>query len=285
MSTAKFDKTLDRAFKVLEIARRMARALPGSLSNAVLSRIDEIDINTSGYAEPGYSCDSGIVALGNWNTVEVCAAHGSTGLYCLAESSDLLRRVSDIFEKMGIECEWADEWSTCSTCDKLVRIQPDSYHWKAQYMFVDSYNAFLCIECLKDDPEAYFFELEGTREIGTVDLDPTEHGYVKYNDELYEMHNVNIDVVAGEIENKGIHRFIFMVESAGQFQLYWNAFVHGDEAHLLEDEDHLLEEDESPVCKAQEESPILEKACHNCGRNNDVGADECWWCGVFNPTL
>ena len=128
-------KSLERAAKILEIAMGMARKFKGF---TVANRIAEIQFH-SGYVEPGYSCESWMVATGNWN--EITEWKDSQRI----DISDLPRRIGDLFEKLGIACEWSDEWSSCHSCDKLFRTKPDSHSWKPSYTLTDS--ELLCLEC------------------------------------------------------------------------------------------------------------------------------------------
>jgi hypothetical protein len=88
-----------RANRILDIAKRMA----GDLGCQVQNRIEEIQLY-HGYSEPGYSSD--LVAIGNWNNIDNYDSQTRTRKLV----SDLPCRISRMFEKMGIECEWNDEW-------------------------------------------------------------------------------------------------------------------------------------------------------------------------------
>lgn len=159
-----------RAGRILKIAKHMA----ASMSWQVWSAIEEIRLHSEGYAEPGYDSESDLIATGNWNSIRSYDA--STKL--TTTISDLPQRICNLFEKMGIECEWSDEWFDCS-CGKLVRSQGDSYSWTPSFAYYD--DEITCIDCLLEDPEGYLSELEGNSEIANTinDINPLDHGYVQ----------------------------------------------------------------------------------------------------------
>ena len=171
------DKAVARAFKVLEIARSMAEKLDKERgSYGCGNRIDEIQLHVAGladgaYAEPGY--DGELAATGNWNEIDVYDRATNSRVTV----SDLPRRVSNILEKLGFECEWSDEWTTCAHCQRLVRTSPDSYSWKRSY-FSDENEGPVCQDCLLEDPEEYLRNLEDNPDVAvTFDVDPCDHGY------------------------------------------------------------------------------------------------------------
>ncbi len=91
------------------------------------------------YAEPGYTQPKKGIFFANWN--------------------HLPAKLGDILERMGFECEWSDEWTTCEDCNRAVRTQPDSHGWTPAYAYVDG--AELCRSCIPvseddqtDDQEA-----------------------------------------------------------------------------------------------------------------------------------
>jgi hypothetical protein len=127
-----------RASRILDIARRMAEQNQKQTGKYTLvNRIEEIQLHV-GYSEPGYIQDA-LAATGNWNEINN------------TPDGDLPERIADLFEKMGIACEWSDEWTTCGDCGKLVRTQPDNYGWTPACWEING--DLVCIECVKDCPE------------------------------------------------------------------------------------------------------------------------------------
>jgi hypothetical protein len=237
-----------RAHRVLEIAAEMARKLDGPGKWRVQNRIEEIQLHFDGYAEPGYTDpECGIVATGNWNKID--DYNKETNKHDLV--SDLPGRIFDIFEKMGIEGEWSDEWSECTECNKLVRTSPDSYSWQRSYWFPEDSGEIICRECVKNDPEEYLRAHEGcTTSCITIDeIDPADHDYVKVNEDSYESgwHPGQTDdpkTVAAWLHNQGVKRFLFRLDSVGQFDSRWSVYVHKDEDEYLKECDEAANEPE-----------------------------------------
>lgn len=219
-----------RAHRVLAAAMRMAEKVPGWETR---SRIEEMQLHE---ANDYYTSKSGLIATGDWNTVNTYNRETKER----EEISDLPKRVGNIFEKMGIECEWSDCASTCSDCGKLLRTEPDSYSWQPDFWVGDG--EILCRECI--DPVRYLEVLEGNASACAQieDIDPADYGYVKVNDDSYESgwHPGQTDdpaKVAAELEAKGVKRFLFRKDEQSQFYSRWSVYVHEDEEHKINGED------------------------------------------------
>lgn len=218
-----------RAARILKIARKMAS---DSGSWQVSNRIEEIMLHT-GYAEPGHSTpESGLIATGNWNEINKWNSETRTNDLI----SDLPVRVLRLFEKLRIECEWADEWAHCCECTKLFRISADSYSWQPSYVFHDG--EVTCHECV--DPEAHLESLEGTQSVNTIsEIDPADHGYIKLEEcatGWYPGQNDDPEKVSKDLRSKGVERFIFNLDENQQFATHWSVWVHESEKALLEPE-------------------------------------------------
>ena len=134
-------------------AYRLLAAAQNCATSKGRDALEEVQIHTDGYAEPGYRGD--VVATGNWNTISKWdeAAHK------FVDIDDMPARLGHALEKIGVEIEWSDEWSTCDKCNKLVRTSANSYSWQPSFTFDDG--GITCCGCLKEDPEAYLESLEG----------------------------------------------------------------------------------------------------------------------------
>lgn len=201
----------------------------------------------SGYAEPGYNdSESGRVALGNWNsrTVSRKVYDKPIPFWLTVKDPDAtyvaedqtMPRIGAILEKLGIALEWDDEWAPCSECGKLIRTQPDSYSWTASYWLSDG-DGIYCQDCLLEDPNDYLEYLEGNPDAAnTLDLDLKSQGY-RHVDESYEngWYGTEDDPheIAGNLRKIGVERFIFEVDSVGQFNLTFSVYVHELEYHKL----------------------------------------------------
>lgn len=221
-----------RVNRIMDIASRMAEKVEGySVSN----RIEEIRLHFDGYAEPGHTDpESGIIATGNWNDVTVYSqVHGRTVV------SDLPSRISALFEKMGVEIEWSDEWSECADCNKLVRTSPDSYGWQQSYKLDD--DGLICHECIAEDPEAHLESLEGCdTSCNTISaINPGEHGYVRLEECESGLHPGQTDnpkKIGNGLRAKGITRYLFNLDDVGQFDAKWSVWVKVEDKESEDDE-------------------------------------------------
>jgi hypothetical protein len=134
-------KVIDRANRILEAALNDAKsAAKNSDDWKVRNAIESIQLHYNGYAEPGYSDPaSGLIAIGDWN--DLTDWHDGQRW----SVSNVPSRIAKLFEKLGIELEWCDEWVECSHCGKLVRCEPDEYYWKPFYTVGDG--ELWCHEC------------------------------------------------------------------------------------------------------------------------------------------
>lgn len=224
---------LARAYKALEAAKSVA-------TKECQNRLEEIQIHTEGYAEPGYSGE--IVATGNWNEISKYIPEnkdsfgaGTSGYHATVD--DTPKRLLNLFEKMGIEVEWSDEWSTCSHCNKLVRTQADSYHWTPSFVIGDG--EISCVECLKENAAEHLESLED--DYNTLNqisqIDPAKYGY-KLAEQGFESgwhpgQNANPKAIAEELRAKGVYRFLFNQDATGQFDMQFSVWVHESEFDLL----------------------------------------------------
>lgn len=121
---------------VIRKARRILDAAMNTKSDQIFYRLEEVQLHTSGYAEPGYDDpDSGLIATGNWNPT----------WRGLEPDDQTMPRVARLLEKLGIELEWCDEWTFCTKCHKLVRTEANSYDWTPSYYELDG--EIVCEEC------------------------------------------------------------------------------------------------------------------------------------------
>ena len=221
-----------RVNRIMDIAARMAEKFPGW---EVSSRIEEIRIHADGYAEPGYTDpECGLIATGNWNKVDTYNRDKKEREVI----SDLPARISALFEKMGVEIEWSDEWSECGGCNKLVRTSPDSYGWQPSFKVGDG--DLFCHECLKEDPEAHLLSLENDEfHCNTISsINPAEHGYVKLSEGETGLHpgqNDDPRKVARILRGQGKTRFLFNMDDVGQFDTKWSCWVKVEEEECDDD--------------------------------------------------
>jgi hypothetical protein len=283
--------TARRAERILEIAAAMAAKVSVYAEN----RIEEIQLHYNGYAEPGYSAgEHDLVATGNWNKITQYDAQSQTSVLV----SNLPKRIADLFEKMGIECEWSDEWTECNHCGKIVRNQGDSYHWTPSFFWSEQSGDVSCIECLLKDPEDFLSELEDNENVANTmeEIDPAKYGYIQINEDSYETgwypgQHDNPSKIAKELRKKGITKFLFNIDSVGQFDSHWSVYVHEDEEHLL---NPIADEEDEVVSFNKETDALLnvvatsihklEIPCKVCKTQLWQGETPCWKCGTNDPT-
>ena len=140
-------KTIDRANRILAAAQHDADNKAKNSSDwRIRNSLEDIQLHYNGYAEPGYADpECGLIATGNWNEITEWR-DGERKVI-----SDVPARIARLFEKLGIEIEWSDEWATCENCGKLVRTEPDGYSWKPSYTLGEG--ELLCHECTEDETD------------------------------------------------------------------------------------------------------------------------------------
>jgi hypothetical protein len=192
----------------------------------------DIQLYFEGYAEPGYSDpECGIIALANWNHYE---------------------REARLLEALGVEIEWSDEWAMCDDCNKLVRTSPDSYCWMRSY-WMDDDCYIQCEECIDKDPEAYIEWCEGDPlKAITIQLDLEEHGYKMLEGDFqrgfHEHQDDDPREIAKSLEEKGVDRYVFTLDSVGQFDADFSIWVHKSQFDKITNWDEAKKKsDESPA--------------------------------------
>lgn len=191
------------------------------------------DVRVSlGYAEPGYGNADGddVVVLANWNAIDEYDR-------IKAERVTLSRgpcKLGTLFEKMGADIEWSDEWTECDECYKTFRTSPDCYSWTPSYVAHD--DGYTCHECtMKGDiPELLKNEYEGeTRKCWTLGDDLEEYGYTKVDKEFESgWHPGQTDdprEVAKQMADAGIERYVFVKDEQSQFYSKWSVWIHNTE--------------------------------------------------------
>jgi hypothetical protein len=215
-----------RVEKLVEAGRNSAKTSQGR------SQIDSFTVCTQGYAEPGYSDPaSGIIVFGNFNAITKYTGNKFITI------DDAPARLAKLLEKLGVELEWSDEWTTCNQCGRAVRTKPDSYSWQPSYSSTD--DGITCHECVEEDPTDYLQSLEGDdRRCVTLSLDLEAHGYRLLADDFengfYGGQADRPELIAEALREQGVERFIFKLDSTGQFDMSFSVWVHEDEFSLID---------------------------------------------------
>jgi hypothetical protein len=225
------DEQIQRRFR--NAARLIEGAVKWASTRQGRNALDDVQIY-SGYAnDPGNDV---VIATGNWNKIDRYDSATQTRV----DIDAVMCRVSRALEKMGVEIEWSDEHCSCGECGRLIRTSPDSYGWKAEYVLGDG--DITCENCLADDPEEHLRGLEGNPSTAnTLDaIDPAKHGYVLIKGDFEHGFHYGQDAdpkrIAKALEAQGISRYLFNLDSVGQFDQKLSVYVHEDETELLDRE-------------------------------------------------
>lgn len=186
------------------------------------------NIMFGGVGEPGYDSEP-MYAFADWNSKRAFVP----GKGYVGEEDNTMPRIAKLLEAKGVECEWEDEWASCEDCGKFFRTSPDCYGWLPT-IIIGEYGGGSCIcpDCI--DHADYLEELEGGHNALKVDaIDPAEHGYHRVDDEFETgFHRGQDDSpakVAKALQGQGITRFLFRVDSVGQFDSNWSVWIHDEE--------------------------------------------------------
>ncbi len=184
-------------------------------------------ITLTEYSEPGYN---GKVALSNWNS-----QRSNSGLTV----NNTMPRLAKLFEKLGYSVGWEDEYVLCDDCGKAVRCSPDCYSWKQSYWQDTEDGSTQCQECMLNDSSNYINYLEGNELTAmTMNLDLENEGYIQLGEQfengLYGGQSDDPNVIAESLRKKGITRFIFSLDSTGQFDISFSVWIHKSQYKELE---------------------------------------------------
>lgn len=180
------------------------------------------------YAEPGCEePEAGCVVLANWNNCWSRDAEMKT-------IDDSMERFGRILEALGADIHWSDMWTDCVRCSKLVQTEPDSYGWKPSYRFFDD-EGCVCVECLVEEAGDCLESLEGKTFLwNAIDqIDPEDHGYIhlqQYERGMHRGQDADPKVIGDTLSKAGFSRFLFNLDSKGQFDCKISVWLHEDEA-------------------------------------------------------
>jgi hypothetical protein len=167
------------------------------------------------YAEPGYSQPEKGILFANWNYFP--------------------RGLDSILEHYGYEMEWEDEWSTCGDCGRAIRTSADSYCWQPSYVILNECE-LICIACLNGHADEYLESLENNpRKALNVShgINPADYGYTQvgkdFENGFHPHQNDNPKKIYDELRKQGHPRILFTVDSVGQFDLTFSAWIKSGE--------------------------------------------------------
>ncbi len=205
--------------------------------------IDEFgDIITDagiGYAGGyGNSGMSDVWVTGNWNDRD--RYDSATGTRVV--TSTMPSRLFDALERLGVNGEWLDEWDRCSDCAKLIRTQPDSYAWTAQYILTDDCE-FVCRDCMQNDRESWVDDHYANHvDRALTWLSPAELREMGWHDAFPDDHDTQTGFHPGQngcpqamvnhlyaSEDNDGRDWVFIITDKGQFDVSYRLFVRSEE--------------------------------------------------------
>jgi len=221
--------------------KRMAEATARSM----IQRISERGDCERGDCEfdwaPGYASDccdepaEGIL-FANWNPKQFGDVLTRIGVpnyiprrtRIESEFSHLLSLIELAELDFGIE--WSDEWCTCDDCQRAFRISPDCYSWTPNSFVWYESGEHKCQECAEADPEEMEAELMNTpTRADSFGFNWGVLGWFKLRESfesgLHLGQNDNPESLLARINKVGKCDVLFQIESKGQFDVQWCAWV------------------------------------------------------------
>lgn len=175
------------------------------------------------YAEPGYSSPAHGIVFGDWNPAIFGFDRPRS-----EQKRDPVCKLARILEASGCECEWSDEWATCSDCGKAILTSPDCHQWFPYYRLIDGCE-IVCLDCI--DPESYLASIEDDSDHAVPSysrFDPLLFGYQKYNGNFETgFHPGQTDSpkeVLAKMQKLGLSRIVLRLADKGQFDITWQPF-------------------------------------------------------------
>jgi hypothetical protein len=223
MAKSKSGKLQEKVFRMIDAAKKIAK------DRTAQWRLDEIQV-FSAYAEPGYTQPkSGVICTGNWNRVS--KYDDATRTFDTVD--DTPKKLGDALEAMGVELEWSDEWLECQMCRGLVRTEPNSYQWQSSG-WTDENGETVCAGCIKKNKRlqaVYLESYEGqTNSCMTFDFPLEKHGFKRLDRDFengwYGGQDDDPRKVAAALKARGVTRFVFTLDSKGQFDLAFSVWIH-----------------------------------------------------------
>lgn len=141
-------------------------------------------------------------------------------------------RFQDILERMGYKLEWSDQTSRCDHCYGAVLEGPD-YYGDSAHAAVLGDCSLVCESCIrKDFTEEYLEGLENKSKsaVNIQGIDPAKNGYVKvegdFENGFHPGQTDNPKDICKRLEAQGYSRLLFVIDSAGQFDISFSVWCH-----------------------------------------------------------
>lgn len=214
------------SINVLESAQRIINAVLGEPYGDG-DMVTDIGV---GYANRYGDADT-VWVLGNWNDKDRYDADTQTRIVTDTMPSRLYTALS----RIGVECEWLDEWSSCYDCGKLVRTSPDSYSYTPQFAYLDECDLVCsdCIESIGEDALESAGLIDNAQSAVTffTSTQLESFGYQLWN----EGHSFESGWFDGQTDDpatvlsavKSAHpesSVVFLIDESSQFYSRWSAY-------------------------------------------------------------
>ena len=199
-----------------------------------------------GYA-PGSGDPDVKVFTADWNTETRWDAEHNQSIVL----DDSLSRLGELLESLpNTEIDRSDQVDGCGECYKAIETQPTHYGWTPPYAFVEDVGN-VCQGCLQNDPEAYLVDLEENDNSAlspSLGIDPSDYGYQQvpqeYETGWHPGQNDSPTTVRHTLSDQlWMTRYLFAIDSTGQFDTQWSIWIHEEELEGLTERafDHLEE--------------------------------------------
>jgi hypothetical protein len=213
----------------------------------VAEHIREWDVVT-GYAEPG--CDPvDAVVVGNFN---MPYRRNEEEVPLPPGEKTLIAKLCAELKSLGkVECEWRDEWLSCSECNLLVRTSPDCYFWTPHFVILHGADLY-CLDCIKKDESLIEEVIDAHKNRSKKAIsknwgfDLSKYGFVQVDVEPFEtgLHEHQDDdpkVVLQYLRKLG-YDVLFMITCVQQFDSNWVVWVSRKEGSISPEELKQLQE-------------------------------------------
>lgn len=217
------------------IIERAANAARKNKAFKALNRLENIT-SAGNYSEPGYSTNKQAILFGNWNKLNRWDDGMKQHITIEPDNKIWMRAVKAL--GLVAELEWEDEWTTCSCCGNAIRTQADSYGWTRSYHMAEC--EIICCECIPKQAAAVLedYVADSRKAIAhSLGINPSNHGFVKVDMEfqngLHPGQDSDPKKIAAALEKRGIDRYVFTLDSVGQFDATFSVWVDESQQHLV----------------------------------------------------
>jgi len=198
-------KLLDRVRKYIDVAINLANKTDKCANNHLENIILTIDTELDSENEKTYK----VFAIGNWNNTDRYNEETNTR----EDTSNIVKRLSDILERVGVELRWEDEVSFCGDCGKMIETQPDSYFWKPNYIELDG--DYICLECVDEDVyiERWLLDSDSIhyQSIRKINFESWEFECKREFESYYSSESIKY-----ELDKDGVNNFVLVKEKFGE---------------------------------------------------------------------